>query len=237
MPTGNNGSCRSSKGSVVVMNEFMHGVMHGAMRGVRAETKVESATVNNSEQHDELSHDKTSHDEGNHIQANTVGDNTVGDNAVGDNTVVDNTVVDNTVQLHQDEDAMSAPGQVANVTTIELNPTDDAFALGTNGHDGSENSLAHARDAFNHLGRTFFIGIGGAGMSVLAEMLHQEGVDVSGSDVSENSKTKRLQSLGIPVHIWFTAAIFSPYSCPEKELSLWQVRTAKRQRARCLRTY
>lgn len=201
MPTGNNGSCRSSEGSVVVMNELMHGVMHGAMRGVRAETKVESATVNNSEQHDELSHDKTSHDEGNHIQANTVGDNIVGDNAVGDSTVVDNTVVDNTVQLHQDEDAMSAPGQDANVTTIELNPTDDAFALGKTDHDDPENSLAHARSAFNQLGRTFFIGIGGAGMSVLAEMLHQEGVDVSGSDESESSKTKRLQSLGIPVHI------------------------------------
>lgn len=32
------------------------------------------------------------------------------------------------------------------------------------------------------LGNTHFIGIGGAGMSVLAEMLHEQGVPVDGSD-------------------------------------------------------
>ena len=51
------------------------------------------------------------------------------------------------------------------------------------------------------LGPTHFIGIGGAGMSVLAEMLHQEGVQVSGSDRAEGDKTRRLRQLGIRVAI------------------------------------
>lgn len=51
------------------------------------------------------------------------------------------------------------------------------------------------------LGRTHFIGIGGAGMSVLAEMLAEQGIEVSGSDREANTKTERLQQLGIPVAI------------------------------------
>nr|WP_280925137.1 UDP-N-acetylmuramate--L-alanine ligase [Bifidobacterium sp. ESL0784] len=50
------------------------------------------------------------------------------------------------------------------------------------------------------LGRTHFIGIGGAGMSVLAEMLHEEGVEVTGSDREANAKTDRLTALGINVY-------------------------------------
>ncbi|MEE1296835.1 MAG: UDP-N-acetylmuramate--L-alanine ligase [Bifidobacterium sp.] len=49
------------------------------------------------------------------------------------------------------------------------------------------------------LGGTHFIGIGGAGMSVLAEMLHQQGVPVDGSDMAPGAKTDRLISLGVPV--------------------------------------
>lgn len=49
------------------------------------------------------------------------------------------------------------------------------------------------------LGNTHFIGIGGAGMSVLAEMLHEQGVPVDGSDHKPGAKTERLESLGIPV--------------------------------------
>ena len=61
--------------------------------------------------------------------------------------------------------------------------------------------VAFAPDAtVLQLGRTHFIGIGGAGMSVLAEMLHERGVDVDGSDREEGSKTERLRSLGIDAH-------------------------------------
>ncbi|MCX7115252.1 MAG: UDP-N-acetylmuramate--L-alanine ligase [Gammaproteobacteria bacterium] len=45
-----------------------------------------------------------------------------------------------------------------------------------------------------------FIGIGGAGMSGIAEVLHNEGYHVTGSDLSANAVVTRLQSLGI--HIW-----------------------------------
>nr|WP_308283219.1 UDP-N-acetylmuramate--L-alanine ligase [Bifidobacterium pluvialisilvae] len=51
------------------------------------------------------------------------------------------------------------------------------------------------------LGRTHFIGIGGAGMSVLAEILHERGVDVQGSDRERGPKVERLEELGITVHI------------------------------------
>ena len=43
------------------------------------------------------------------------------------------------------------------------------------------------------LGNTHFIGIGGAGMSVLAEMLHEQGVPVAGSDREPGAKTERLE--------------------------------------------
>lgn len=44
-----------------------------------------------------------------------------------------------------------------------------------------------------------FVGIGGAGMSGIAEVLHNLGYAVSGSDVQENRTTRRLQNLGINV--------------------------------------
>ena len=46
-----------------------------------------------------------------------------------------------------------------------------------------------------------FVGIGGAGMSGIAEVLANLGYQVSGSDLSENSATKRLKSLGAKVSV------------------------------------
>lgn len=46
-----------------------------------------------------------------------------------------------------------------------------------------------------------FIGIGGIGMSGIAEVLHQSGFQVQGADIAESYNTKRLQSIGIPVFI------------------------------------
>ncbi len=45
-----------------------------------------------------------------------------------------------------------------------------------------------------------FIGIGGIGMCGLAELLHNMGALVSGSDVAENANTERLKSYGIKVY-------------------------------------
>jgi UDP-N-acetylmuramate--alanine ligase len=44
-----------------------------------------------------------------------------------------------------------------------------------------------------------FLGVGGIGMSGLAELLHNMGAIVSGTDMKENEQTRRLQSLGIKI--------------------------------------
>jgi UDP-N-acetylmuramate--alanine ligase len=44
-----------------------------------------------------------------------------------------------------------------------------------------------------------FVGIGGIGMCGLAELLHNMGAKVTGSDLSENANTERLHQLGVPV--------------------------------------
>ncbi len=44
-----------------------------------------------------------------------------------------------------------------------------------------------------------FVGIGGIGMSAIAEILHSKGFEVTGSDISENLITKRLKKKGIKV--------------------------------------
>ena len=51
-----------------------------------------------------------------------------------------------------------------------------------------------------------FVGIGGAGMSGIAEILHNLGYTVSGSDQSDSTTSRRLASLGITVHIGHEAA-------------------------------
>lgn len=47
--------------------------------------------------------------------------------------------------------------------------------------------------------RVHFIGVGGIGMCGLAELLHNMGAQVTGSDASENKNTVRLKELGIKV--------------------------------------
>lgn len=51
-----------------------------------------------------------------------------------------------------------------------------------------------------------FVGIGGAGMSGIAEILHNLGYRVSGSDAAESPVTQRLASLGVRVFIGHAAA-------------------------------
>ncbi|MEI6579113.1 MAG: UDP-N-acetylmuramate--L-alanine ligase [Eubacteriales bacterium] len=47
--------------------------------------------------------------------------------------------------------------------------------------------------------RIHFIGIGGAGMCPIAEILKSEGYEISGSDNNESETLSRIQALGIPV--------------------------------------
>ena len=54
--------------------------------------------------------------------------------------------------------------------------------------------------------RIHFVGIGGAGMSGIAEILHNLGYQVTGSDQAESATTRRLAGLGIGVAIGHEAA-------------------------------
>jgi UDP-N-acetylmuramate--alanine ligase len=51
-----------------------------------------------------------------------------------------------------------------------------------------------------------FVGVGGAGMSGIAEILHNLGYTVSGSDQSDGATVRRLAELGIRVHLGHDAA-------------------------------
>ncbi|RUO23526.1 UDP-N-acetylmuramate--L-alanine ligase [Aliidiomarina iranensis] len=53
--------------------------------------------------------------------------------------------------------------------------------------------------------RIHFVGIGGAGMAGIAEVLLNQGYQVSGSDIAENASTLRLRNLGADVAIGHTA--------------------------------
>jgi UDP-N-acetylmuramate--alanine ligase len=55
-----------------------------------------------------------------------------------------------------------------------------------------------------------FTGIGGIGMSGIAELLHNQGFAVQGSDVAESANVARLTQLGIPVAIGHDAANLGP---------------------------
>ena len=46
-----------------------------------------------------------------------------------------------------------------------------------------------------------FVGIGGVGMSGIAEVLHNMGYKVQGSDIAENQNVKRLKNIGIKIFI------------------------------------
>ena len=51
-----------------------------------------------------------------------------------------------------------------------------------------------------------FVGIGGAGMSGIAEVLHNLGYAISGSDLSDSATLKRLSALGIKTHVGHESA-------------------------------
>ncbi len=51
-----------------------------------------------------------------------------------------------------------------------------------------------------------FVGIGGAGMCGIAEVLLNQGYDVSGSDMRASANTERLESMGASIHIGHDAA-------------------------------
>ena len=51
------------------------------------------------------------------------------------------------------------------------------------------------------IGTIHFVGIGGIGMSGIAEILHNLGYAVQGSDMSENANVQRLSSMGVNIRV------------------------------------
>ena len=60
--------------------------------------------------------------------------------------------------------------------------------------------MSTRRHGLDRIRRIHLIGIGGAGMGGIAEVLHTLGFEVSGSDIHENEMTRRLSGLGVRVH-------------------------------------
>ena len=60
--------------------------------------------------------------------------------------------------------------------------------------------MSTPRHGLDRIRRIHLIGIGGAGMGGIAEVLHTLGFEVSGSDIHENEMTRRLAGLGVKVH-------------------------------------
>ncbi len=67
----------------------------------------------------------------------------------------------------------------------------------------------HRKFSVNRRGqvrRLHFIGIGGAGMGGIAEVMQRLGYAVSGSDLQDNAMTRHLRSLGADIHLGHAAA-------------------------------
>ena len=60
-------------------------------------------------------------------------------------------------------------------------------------------SLVHQVPEMRRIKQIHFIGIGGAGMCGIAEVLLNQGYDISGSDLRESDVTRRLSSMGAQV--------------------------------------
>lgn len=52
----------------------------------------------------------------------------------------------------------------------------------------------------NRVKHIHFVGIGGSGMCGIAEVLHNQGYTVSGSDQAQSAVTRHLASLGVQVY-------------------------------------
>src|SRR5690606_38427494 len=59
----------------------------------------------------------------------------------------------------------------------------------------------------DQLGRVHFIGIGGAGLSAIALLMHEAGVDVAGSDGKDSTVLARLRAAGITCHVGHDGAL------------------------------
>ncbi len=72
--------------------------------------------------------------------------------------------------------------------------------------NAAENHESKSHENFmRRIRKVHFVGIGGAGMSGIADVMHTLGYQVSGSDIASNAVTDRLKSLGVVVYNRHTA--------------------------------
>jgi len=66
---------------------------------------------------------------------------------------------------------------------------------------GMHNKRSHVNSRMQRMRHIHFVGIGGAGMGGIAEVMVNLGYAVSGSDINMNAMAQRLQDLGATIHI------------------------------------
>ena len=71
-------------------------------------------------------------------------------------------------------------------------------------HSSSDKAAGY-ENFMRRIRKVHFVGIGGAGMSGIADVMNTLGYQVSGSDIASNAATERLQSLGVKVYHSHTA--------------------------------
>ncbi len=59
---------------------------------------------------------------------------------------------------------------------------------------------ANTKEFMRRIRKVHFVGIGGAGMSGIADVMHTLGYQVSGSDVASNAVTEQLKSSGVKIY-------------------------------------
>ena len=73
-------------------------------------------------------------------------------------------------------------------------------------NDATTNDEVKSHENFmRRIRKVHFVGIGGAGMSGIADVMHTLGYEVSGSDIASNAVTERLKNLGVKIYNKHTA--------------------------------
>ena len=63
----------------------------------------------------------------------------------------------------------------------------------------------HVIPEMRRIRRIHFVGIGGAGMCGIAEVLLNQGYKITGSDIRKSSNTMRLMTMGAKIHLGHSA--------------------------------
>lgn len=98
--------------------------------------------------------------------------------------------------LNSSSQSVSGSSSAASATLTPAVTFEPQYLLDTEGFSKLEKST--------HIARAHFIGIGGAGMSGIALVLHERGCVVTGSDLKASHYVRELEDAGIHVHIGHT---------------------------------